>query len=64
MNHNQRLALAERDLMVKDLGHKLNKHCAYVTGVLSGRFKPPKLRRQIAEILEKPESFLWPEEEK
>jgi len=61
MNHNQRIALAERDLMVKDLGNRLNKHSAYITNVLSGRFKPKKLRGQICEILGKPEEYLWPE---
>jgi len=64
MNRNQRIALAEKDLQVKDIGNKLNKHSAYITNVLSGRFKPKKLREQICEILEKPESYLWPNESK
>ena len=64
MNHNQRVALAEKDLQVKDIGNKLDKHSAYITNVLSGRYKSPRLRKKISEILDKPEDYLWPEEVK
>jgi hypothetical protein len=64
MNRNQRIALAERDLQVKDIGNMLNKHSGYITNVLSGRYTPTKLRKEICDILKKPESYLWPEEVK
>ncbi len=64
MNRNQRIALAEKDLQVKDIGNRLDKHSAYITNVLSGRYRSPGLRKQICEILNKPENYLWPEEVK
>ncbi len=63
MNKNQRVALAENDLQVKDIGNRLNKHSGYITNVLSGRYKSFGLRRQICEILGKEESYLWPDQE-
>jgi len=60
MNRNQRVALAEKDLMVKDIGNRLNMNSAYISNVLGGRFKPKELRIKIAEILDKPVDFLWP----
>ena len=62
MNKNQRIALAEKDLQVKDLGNRLNKHSGYITNVLAGRCKSPKLRKKISDILGKPEDYLWPNE--
>ena len=62
MNRNQRIALAERDLQIKDLGNQLNKHSNYISNVLSGRYKSPELRKKIAEILKKPVTYLWPDE--
>lgn len=62
MNRNQRIALAEKDLYVKDIGNRLNLHSAYVTNVLSGRYKPVETRKKICQILEKSESYLWPED--
>lgn len=62
MNRNQRIALAEKDLQVKDLGHLLDRHSGYISNVLSGHFKPIALRRKICELLEKEESYLWPED--
>ncbi len=64
MNKNQRIALAEKDLQVKDLGNRLNKHSGYITNVLAGRCKSPRLRKKICVILDKPESYLWPDENK
>ncbi len=62
MNRNQRIALAEKDLMVKDIGNYLNMNSAYITNVLSGRYKPKELRIKIAKILNKPVDFLWPKD--
>jgi hypothetical protein len=62
MNKMQKIALAEKDLLVKDLGNILNKHHNYVSNVLSGRYMSPNLRKKIAEILEKSESSLWPKD--
>lgn len=62
MNRNQRIALAEKDIQVKDLGNRLNKHSNYISNVLSGRYKPHKLRKEICNILNKPESYLWPDD--
>lgn len=62
MNKNQRIALAQADLQVKDLGNMLDKNSVSITNCLSGRLKSPGLRKKICEILEKPENYLWPEE--
>ena len=62
MNRNQKIALAEKDLAVKDLGNYLNMHSNYISGVLAGRYKSPELRKKISEILGKPEDYLWPNE--
>lgn len=62
MNKNQRIALAEKDISVKQLGQTLNKHPGYVGSVLSGTYPSPQLRKEISKVLEKPESNLWPEE--
>jgi len=61
MNKNQRIALALKDLQVKDIGNRLNLNSGYVSIVLSGRAKPRELRKKIAQILEKPVEWLWPE---
>jgi len=63
MNRNQRVALAEMDLQVKDIGNILGKNSVSITNCFSGRLKSPGLRRAISEILQKPENHLWPEEE-
>lgn len=62
MNKNQRIALAEKEFSVKQLGQILNKHPGYVGNVLSGTYPSPQLRKKISKVLEKPESDLWPEE--
>jgi hypothetical protein len=62
MNRNQRIALAEKDLQVKDLAQLLDKHANYVSNVLSGRHKPAALRKEICNILAKPETHLWPDD--
>ncbi len=64
MNKNQRIALAEKDLKVKDLGFKLNLHSGYLSNVLAGRYKVPKTRERIAKILGKSEVYLWPESQR
>jgi plasmid maintenance system antidote protein VapI len=60
VNKNQKIALAERDLQVKDLARILDKHANYISNVLSGRHKPPALRKKICSILGKSETHLWP----
>ena len=62
MNKNQRIALAEKNLKIKDLGFKLNLHPTYVSAVLKGLYMSKKTRKNICNMLEKPESFLWPNE--
>ncbi|MBW2606383.1 MAG: hypothetical protein JRD05_01975 [Deltaproteobacteria bacterium] len=62
MNKNQRIALAEKDLQVKHLGQLLDRHPNHVSNVLSGKHLSPQLRKEIAKVLEKPESYLWPEQ--
>jgi hypothetical protein len=62
MNQRQRVALAQKNLMVKDIGNRLNMNSGYISIVLSGRAKPRKLRQKIAEILGKPVEYLWPED--
>ena len=62
MNRNQRIALAQADFQIKDLGVKLNRHSGYIGNVLAGRVKSPRLRKEISKILDKSESYLWPEE--
>ena len=64
MNRNQKIAFAEKELKVKDIGFKLNLHPGYIGSVLSGKHKTPKVRKEICEILEKEESYLWPNEAK
>ena len=61
MNRNQRIALAEKDLTVKELGYQLDRHSNHVSAVLSGRYKCPELRKKISEILGKSEDHLWPD---
>lgn len=61
MNKFQRMALAEKDLQVKDVGALLDRHSSYVSSVLSGKSPGAVLRGKISKILEKPESYLWPE---
>jgi len=61
MNKNQRIALAEKELQIKDIGNRLNKHSNYISSVFSGRYKSPKLREKISKILGKSVSHLWPE---
>lgn len=61
MNKNQRIALAQADLQIKDIGNMLNKNSVSITNCFSGRLKSPGLRKSICEILQKPESYLWPE---
>ena len=63
MNKNQKIALAEKELQIKDIGNLLNKHSNYISNILAGRYKSPKVRRQICEILGKPEEYIWPDEE-
>lgn len=63
MNKNQRIALAEKELQIKDLSFKLNLHPNYVSNILAGRYRAEAARRKISEILEKPEEYLWPAEE-
>ena len=63
MNRNQRIALAERDLRVKDLGFLLNKHPNYIASVLSGRYRSPELRKKLSNLLGKSEAYLWPEDD-
>jgi hypothetical protein len=62
MNQNQRIALAEKNLQVKDLGFKLNLHPNHVSNTLAGRCKCSSTRKKICEILEREENFLWPQE--
>ena len=62
MNRNQRVALAKKDLTVKELRHQLDRHPNHVTGVLAGRYKSFELRKKISEILGKSEDYLWPNE--
>lgn len=62
MNKNQRIALAEKELSVKQLGRILDKHPGYIGNVLSGIYPSPQLRKKISKVLEKPKSYLWPEE--
>ena len=61
MNKNQRIALAEKDIQVKELGFKLNLHPSYISSILGGHCKAPKTRKRIARILDKSEAYLWPE---
>lgn len=61
MNKNQKIALAENNLLVRDLGSLLRKHPSYLSSVLSGKYKSPKTRKEIAHLLQKDESYLWPE---
>lgn len=61
MNKNQKVAMAEKNLAVKDVGFLLNLHPAYLSGVFSGRYRSLAARKRICEILNKPESYLWPE---
>ncbi len=61
MNKNQRIALAEKNLQVKDLGFLLNLHPTYLSGILAGRHKASMTRKKVADILGKSESYLWPE---
>jgi hypothetical protein len=61
MNKNQRIALAEKELQIKDIGNRLNKHSNYISNVFGGRYESPKLREKISKILGKPVSYLWPE---
>jgi len=63
MNKNQKIALAEKELQIKDIGNILNKHSNYVGNVLSGRYKSSELRKKISNLLDKPESYLWPEDQ-
>jgi hypothetical protein len=61
MNKNQKIALAENNLLVRDLGSILRKHPSYLSSVLSGKFRSPKARKEIAQVLQRDESYLWPE---
>lgn len=61
MNKNQKIAMAEKNLKVKDIGFLLDLHPVYISNVFAGRYKSPKTREKIAEILCKPEVYLWPE---
>jgi hypothetical protein len=61
MNRFQRMALAEKDLAVKDLATLLDKHASYISSVLSGKFPGEMLRGKISKILQKPETYLWPD---
>ena len=62
MNKHQRIAMAEKDLKVKDLSGILNRTPQHVSNVLGGRFKCESLREKISQILEKPKSYLWPKQ--
>jgi len=62
MNRHQKIALAEKDLQIKDIGNILNKHSNYISNIFSGRYRSPRLRKEISRILDKPESYLWPED--
>jgi hypothetical protein len=61
MKKNQRVALAEKNLKVKDLGVILDLHPGYISSVLAGHYKSQATRQNIAKVLGKPKSFLWPE---
>ena len=61
MNKYQRMALAEQDLEVKDPAHLLDRHASHISGVLSGRYSAPDLRKKISKILRKSEDYLWPD---
>lgn len=62
MNQNQRIAMAEKDLQVKHLGQILDRHPNHISNVFNGRHRSPELRKKIAIVLDKPVSYLWPEE--
>lgn len=61
MNNFQRIALAEKGLKLKDLCNVIDRTTPHVSNVLAGRFKSPGLRKKISVVLDKPESYLWPE---
>ena len=63
MNSNQRIALAQKRLSVKVLGHLLDRHPGYISGVLSGQYKSPNIRKKICQILGRSEDYLWPNED-
>jgi transcriptional regulator with XRE-family HTH domain len=63
MNQNQRIAMAEKDLSVRELSEKLNRTPQHISNVLGGRFKSFALRREIANILDRTENYLWPEQQ-
>jgi hypothetical protein len=62
VTRNQRIALAEADLLVRDVAILLGYHAGHITNVLSGRYKSPKLREKICKVLNKSEDFLWGDE--
>ena len=64
MNRNQKIAMAKQNLSVKRLGQLLDRHPTYISNVFSGAVSSHILRRKIAEVLKKPESHLWPPENK
>jgi hypothetical protein len=60
MNTRQRVVMAQRDLLIKDLAILLDRSSAHISSVMAGRFESPEMRRKISLILGKPEDFLWP----
>jgi hypothetical protein len=64
MNRNQKIAMAKKDLSIKRLGQIIDRHPAYISSVFSGAVRSKALRKMICYVLQEPESYLWPSEEK
>lgn len=65
MNQNQRISLAEKNLKVLNLAEILERHPKYIYNVLSAKepqYKCEKMRKQIADVLDRSVRYLWPED--
>ena len=63
MNKNQKIALIETNLKLKDLAVLLDRHPGHLSAVFSGKYRAPETRKRIAQALGTSEAFLWPSDE-
>jgi hypothetical protein len=60
MKVHERIGLIKsKGLSIKKLGQILDRHPSHVGIVLSGKYISPKLRKEIAKVLEIPEDVFW-----
>jgi transcriptional regulator with XRE-family HTH domain len=62
MNRALRIALAEKDLTVKELAKEIGRHPGYVSSVLCGFTVSAPAREAISRALRLPIDHLWPDD--